>query len=233
MEYSIKTDGGTIAYTLVRRKMKHIRISVTGERRVVVSAPHRCAEGVVRAFVQDNITFIHRQLSEIEARRSRHYPVSYIDGDQFSYLGQTVRLHLVPAVRASSVFDGSILTLDVPPGGCAKSQFIRWMGAQARIVFAQRLSAVSAKFPDSEGLTLSVKRMLTRWGSINTARRRVSLTVHLMRCETELIDYVITHELCHLNCRSHSPAFYRELQAWYPDRRVMDKQLEAYGIVDF
>ncbi len=233
MENSVNTAGGVLAYKLVRRKMKHIRIRVTGERRVVVSAPHRCAERVIRAFVQDNESFIRRQLRDMEIRRMRHYPESYSDGDAFSLLGQTACLRILPAARASAVFDSGVLTLHVPPGGCIKTQFIRWISRQARAVFAQRLAVVGSRFPDYDGLTLSAKRMLTRWGSINPARQRLSLSVHLMRCETELIDYVIAHELCHLSCHSHSSAFYCALAAHYPDRRAMDKQLEAYGLVDY
>ena len=233
MEHSIKTAGGTLDYMLVRRKMKHIRIRVTGEQRVVVSAPHRCAERVIHAFVMDNEAFIRRQLSEMESRRIRHYPASYSDGDSFCFLGQTAGLRVQPAARASAVFGNGVLTLCVPSDGCAKTQFIRWMNRQARAVFAQRLAAVGANFPDCGGLTLSVKSMLTRWGSINPARRRLSLSVHLVRCETAVIDYVITHELCHLNCRSHSAAFYRALAVYYPDRRAMDRRLEAYGLVDY
>ncbi len=233
MEHSIATAGGVLAYKLIRRKMKHIRIRITGERCVVVSAPHRCAEHLIRAFVLDNETFIRRQLGEVEARRMRYYPASYSDGDSFILLGHSVRLRVLPAARASAVFDSGVLTLSVPPNGCAKTQFIRWMSRQARSVFAQRLAVAAERFEGCDGLTLSAKRMLTRWGSINPERRRLSLSVHLIRCETELIDYVIAHELCHLSCRSHSAVFYRALTAHYPDRRAMDKRLAAYGLVDF
>lgn len=233
MERSVGTNGGVPAYKLVRRKMKHIRIRVTGGQCVVVSAPHRCAERVIRTFVQDNESFIRRQLREMEARRTRHYPATYDDGDTFSFMGQTWALRVQQAARASAVVQNGVLTLHVPPGGCAKTQFIRWMVRQARTVFTQRLNSIGAHFPGYDGLTLNVKRMLTRWGSINPGRRRLSLTVHLMRCETELIDYVITHELCHLKCRRHSAVFYRALSAWYPDRRAMDRRLEAYGLVDY
>ena len=95
------------------------------------------------------------------------------------------------------------------------------------------MARLSSDFPDADGLTLSVRRMLTRWGSINPARRRLSLSVHLVRCETELIDYVIRHELCHLRISGHSIGFYRALGAYYPNRADMDKRLKTYGLVDF
>ena len=233
MEYSIQTAEGDLKFELVRRKMKHIRIRVTGARQVVVSAPHRCAVGVVTEFVKKSEAFIRRQLAAVEAARARHYPASYADGDVFTYLGRRAVLRVRPAKRASAAFEDGVLTLSVPPGGSAKTQFIRWVSRQARAVFAQRMAASAAEFSGAGGLSVSAKRMLTRWGSINPAKGRLSLSVHLMRCETDLIDYVIAHELCHIGCMKHNAQFYRALDMHWPQRREMDRRLAAYGLVDF
>jgi predicted metal-dependent hydrolase len=233
MEYSIQTADGDLKFKLVRRKMKHIRIRVTGAQQVVVSVPHRCALSIVTEFVKKNEAFIRRQLAAMEAARSRHYPASYTDGDMFTYLGRRAVLRVRPAKRASAVFEGGVLTLSVLPGGCAKTQFIRWAAWEAQAVFAQRLAASAAAFSGADGLSVSAKRMLTRWGSINPAKGRLSLSVHLMRCETDLIDYVIAHELCHIGCMKHNARFYRALELHWPQRREMDRRLAAYGLVDF
>ena len=43
--------------------------------------------------------------------------------------------------------------------------------------------------------------------------------------ETEAIDAVVVHELCHLRHMNHSPAFYREVERWLPDYRQREKLL--------
>jgi predicted metal-dependent hydrolase len=233
MEYNVQTAGGMVSFMLVRRKMKHVRIRVTGARQVVVSAPHRCAVGVITAFVKDSEEFIRKQVAVMEAARTRHYPSAYVDGDKFTFLGHRTVLRVRPAGRASAAYGDGILTLNVPSGGNVKAQFIRWMTAQARKAFARRLISGAAGFGNADGYSVSAKRMLTRWGSINPAKKKVSLSVHLMRCDEDLIDYVIAHELCHIGCAGHSAQFYRALEARYPNRREMDRRLKAYGLVDF
>ena len=233
MEYSIQTAGGDLKFKLVRKRMKHIRIRVTGSRQVVVSAPHRCAVGVITEFVKKSEAFILKQLAAVETARARHYPASYADGDKFTYLGGRAVLRVRPAARASAAFKDGVLTLSVPPGGSAKTQFIRWAAREARAVFAQRLAASAAEFSGADGLFVSAKRMLSRWGSINPSKGRLSLSVHLMRCEMDLIDYVIAHELCHIGCMKHNARFYRALESHWPQRREMDRRLAAYGLVDF
>ena len=153
-------------------------------------------------------------------------------GDKFTYLGAGSGCSCGPR-RASAAFKDGVLTLSVPPGGSAKTQFIRWAAREARAVFAQRLAASAAEFSGADGLFVSAKRMLSRWGSINPSKGRLSLSVHLMRCEMDLIDYVIAHELCHIGCMKHNARFYRALESHWPQRREMDRRLAAYGLVDF
>lgn len=216
--------------------MKNIRIRVTGEGRVEVSAPPSVPASRITAFVRQHEAFITRRLQEVETRRSAHYPVRYADGDEFSCLGQRMRLHVQAAPRRSAVLSGSTLMLRVPEGAGAeeiKAQFIRWAKTEASRVFSQRLAMLLPQFTGNGTMRLSVRAMTTRWGSINLRRRTMSLSVHLLRCDIALIDYVITHELCHLACPHHTKAFYAALEARCPERAQLDAALEAYGLVGF
>ena len=55
----------------------------------------------------------------------------------------------------------------------------------------------------------------TRWGSCSTTRT-ISLNIGLMQVPEKLRDYVILHELAHLNHMDHSEAFWAEVKSHDP-----------------
>ena len=234
----MKKDAATLSglkFLIQRKKMKNMRIRVTGNKRVCVSAPQYLPENRIIAFVAQHEAYIKERLESVEAKRSRCYPASYASGDGFFMAGQRCSLRVVRDEKAFAGLNGSELVLCVPPGQSAKTLFARFLTRTAKTVFSQRLALMLTIYnaaPAGE-IKLSVRNMLTRWGSINTRRLTLSLSVHLLRCETDLIDYVIMHELCHLQTPSHSRAFYKALEVYFPDRRAYDKRLEEYGLVDF
>jgi predicted metal-dependent hydrolase len=236
MEHTIATAEGTLKFTLLRKDIRNIRIRVTGSSEVVVSAPRRTAESRIFKFVDENSDKIYACLDLINEKRQTYYPIRYISGDKFWHLGRRTTLKVVESNRSSSVYSGGTLLLHVRKGSdieARRALFMRWSKRAADVVFAERLAAILPSFSSKREITINVKNMLTRWGSINTALNTMSLSIHLLRCDITLIDYIITHELCHLKYPDHSPAFYRELESYFPDRARIDKMLDEYGLVDF
>ncbi len=223
-------------FALERKNIRNIRIRVTGASEVVVSAPLRARDSRILQFVEQNIEKINSSLEKIEAQRREFYPSEYISGEKFFHLGQRSAIKIVESNRFSAVYSGGILLLHVRRGAdyeARKALFMRWSKRAAEAVFTSRLAKIITDFHSIRPVRITVKNMLTRWGSINTAKNTMSLSVHLLRCDIRLIDYIITHELCHMKHPDHSAAFYRELERRFPDRKLIDKQLCEYGLVDF
>lgn len=67
----------------------------------------------------------------------------------------------------------------------------------------------------------------TRWGSCSS-RRTISLNIGLMKVPEVLRDYVILHELAHLNHMDHSKAFWAEVESHDKNYKIHEKRLKAF-----
>lgn len=68
----------------------------------------------------------------------------------------------------------------------------------------------------------------TRWGSCSS-NKTISLNIGLMQVPEPLRDYVILHELAHLNHMDHSPAFWAEVAEHDPQYKDHNKKLKNFS----
>ena len=68
----------------------------------------------------------------------------------------------------------------------------------------------------------------TRWGSCSS-NKTISLNIGLMNVPEILRDYVILHELAHLNHMDHSEAFWREVGEHDPRYKDHRKKLRGFS----
>lgn len=68
----------------------------------------------------------------------------------------------------------------------------------------------------------------TRWGSCSS-NRTISLNIGLMKVPEKLRDYVILHELAHLNHMDHSDLFWAEVAEHDPQYREHRRRLKMFS----
>ncbi len=68
----------------------------------------------------------------------------------------------------------------------------------------------------------------TRWGSCSS-NRTISLNIGLMKVPEPLRDYVILHELAHLNHMNHSKAFWIEVGSHDKNYKSHEKKLKMFS----
>ncbi len=68
----------------------------------------------------------------------------------------------------------------------------------------------------------------TRWGSCSS-NRTISLNIGLMKVPEVLRDYVILHELAHLNHMDHSRAFWAEVGSHDKNYKNHEKKLKLFS----
>jgi len=225
----------TIEYQLAFAQRKTLGITVHPDCTVNVVAPVGSTLAAIEAKLRTRCGWIVTQQRAFERYLPVLPPRQYVSGETHLYLGKQYRLKVetsaAPAIKLSR---GRFLIYTPQPPNRAgvKAQLDAWYRAKAATVFAQQLAHCLPRVA-IVGITaapeLRIRTMQKRWGSCTSAGV-ITLNLKLIQTPKHLIDYVIIHELCHLQEHNHSPAYYRLLDRVmpnWPERRDALNQMKV------
>lgn len=99
---------------------------------------------------------------------------------------------------------------------------------QAAAILPPRLAAHARRL-DLRYHRVTIKNTVSRWGSCS-ALGNINLSLWLLLLPRELVDYVILHELAHLNELNHGPRFWAEVDRFTQGRsRLLEQQIRQYS----
>ncbi len=182
--------------------------------------------------VQGKARWIVRQQRYFKQFEPRGTKREYVSGESHLYLGKRYRLKVHAVDGAAYVrLSGPYLNLycnDASDDSGRQALLCRWYRNHAERVFGEVLVQVlrHKAFKHIKPPPLSIRTMKRRWGSCS-ALGTVSLNVALIRAPRRCIEYVVSHELCHLLIPDHSEAFWRLLRRVMPDWRARKELLEV------
>jgi hypothetical protein len=209
-----------ISYTVRRSsRARRVRVNVHAHTGVEVVLPARAPERAAAAAVDELRPWIERRLSEAREAIAR---VAERNG-AVPYLGTL--LELVPQSGRTRVHrQGARLLV---PAGDPTPALERFYRRAARAEIAPRLDRASARAGSSYS-ALSIRGQRTRWASCS-ANGRMSFNWRLLLAPERVLDYVVWHEICHLEILDHSPRFWALVERRWPDYREDREWLRRHG----
>ena len=196
-----------------------MRVSVDAQAGVQVVLPQRAPRREAAAAVAELRPWIERRLAEAAAARAR---VACEPGT-VPYLGAALRVCLQEGRSRVHRRDGELLV----PAGDPRTALERWYRRAAREEIALRLGPVTAALGHRHrGLTIRNQR--TRWGSCSSTGT-MSFNWRLLLAPEPVLDYVVEHEVAHLEVMDHSKRFWSLLESRVPDWRDHAAWLRRYG----
>jgi predicted metal-dependent hydrolase len=198
---------------LIRSKRRTIAIIVHRDGKVIVRAPLKAPEALIRAFIESKSGWIAEK--KAEAAQHVRLPVkTFTGGEKFLLLGREIPLRVVPGQKtALTLQEDFILNQTAQPK--ARAVFEKWYQAKAREVLTERVQLYARQF----GLRytkIRISSARTRWGSCSS-RGTLSFTWRLVMAPLDVVDYVVIHELAHIKVKNHSPFFWAEVAKMQPD----------------
>jgi predicted metal-dependent hydrolase len=207
-------------YTVRRsERARRVRVTVDAARGVEVVVPRRAGERDAAAAVRELRPWIERRLSD--AARVRAAVAAR--GDTVPYLGEALALVHEPA-RTRVHRRGDALLV---PAHDSNRALERWYRRAARLEIASRLDR-ACDLTRTPYTSLTIRGQRTRWASCSRAGA-MSFNWRLLLAPAPVLDYVVWHEVCHLQVMDHSLRFWALLASYCPGYREQARWLKRHG----
>lgn len=211
-----------VEYVLRQAPRRRLALSID-ERGLRVGAPRSVAIADIENFIREHAAWVVAKLDEHAAKTRR---VIVRDGHSLPVLGCEIALRIVPGANRVHWHDDALVLAaraDADLAALAR----RALQRRAHEVFTQRIAHfgphVARPVPP-----MSLSSARTRWGSCS--RDGIRLNWRLIHLSLPLVDYVVAHELAHLEQMNHSPRFWAVVERLYPDYRAARQELKKHAI---
>ncbi|MDW5289151.1 SprT family zinc-dependent metalloprotease [Formosa sp. PL04] len=228
MERSLKYGPEEIVYTLYFRERKTLGITVNPDRTTEVNAPIGSSIKKIEEKIHKRAAWILKQQDHFLSFEPRETARKFVSGESHLYLGRQYQLQLITSNEEKVKHIGGKIEVRTINSSKAEKLLEAWYLEKAETWFHNIAEPLINHFKKYrvEPNKLEIRKMQNRWGSCST-KGRILLNPELIKAPKACIEYVITHELCHLVHRDHTNAFFELQQKEFPEWKKWKNKLEV------
>ena len=213
----------------VERKTLGIKVHPDGT--ISLKAPINSTLDDIRNKVHHRAAWILRQKRYFESFGTPTTERQYISGESHLYLGRQYMLRIKEGENNTVHYQNNILEVVCQNKKEAAKVLQLWYLERAQIKFPEYAKPIIEQFAayGVQPKSVGIKKMEKRWGYC-ILDGNIYLNPRLICAPRCCIEYVITHELCHLVYRNHTKEFYALLSKEMPHWEKWKTKLERIMI---
>ncbi|WP_373599759.1 M48 family metallopeptidase [Paraclostridium bifermentans] len=233
MKITIMHKEKEISFNIIYRKRKTLSLEIKQDGTINVLSPNGVDKNFIINAVKDKGDWILKKVEELEIKNKNKLERNYETGDIFMYLGKEYKLQVVvdkTVTRAEVKLKDENIIIKVNSNN---KEYIQqnlklWFADETLKIVKDRVNYYSKYFKDNVR-AIKIKDQKTRWASC-TYKNEILFNLRCSMAPIEIIDYVVVHEMCHMEHRNHSKDFYNAVGKIIPDYKEKIKWLKDNGM---
>lgn len=227
----ISIEFGSVSFDakVIVKARKTLTIQVHPDGEIYVSAPDFLTRGEIASAIKRKAPWIIKQQNQFALSKPQTPPRKYVSGETHLYLGRQYRLKISHSeTDYVKVYKGWMHVGTPNPNSIKIEKLVKqWYRIKANQIFDNIVDDILPKFSKYkiEKPQILIRTMRKRWGSCGY-NGKITLNTELVKAPKGSIEYVITHEICHLIFLNHNKEFYHLQSKMMPDWMVWKKRLE-------
>lgn len=227
-----------IEFNIIHRKRKSISIKIESNGQIIVSAPLRINKEEILQVVKSKSDWIVKNQAEMKKRGLNKITREISEGSTFMYLGEEYPLYLI--------FDEGIknITVELNKESIERQGFIihantmdvekikialeKWYREETLKIVTKRIDYYADNFKDKV-TNIRVKEQKRRWASC-TGKNAILFNWRISMARADVLDYIVVHEMCHMDHRNHSKYFWNRVEEIIPNYKEKHDWLKINGM---
>lgn len=204
-----------------------LQVTIDREGELIVFAPADCDTAAVEDFVRQKRLWIYKKQAEKEAQRRPVTTRQYVSGEGFPYLGRSYRLLLLAEQSVPVKLEAGRFKMRRSAAPDGRTHMIDWYTSRAEPWLEERALRLSTRV-GMKPTEVLVQDLGYRWGSC-AGDGKVYFHWKSILLPPRMVEYVVAHELVHLQEAYHATEFWLRLERAMPDFAERKRWLAING----
>lgn len=219
---------GEIEVAVSRSELARVARIIVGPRRPLEAVvPPAMTMRELDAFLSSKRKWIAQKIAVVEAIASRPHQIGLDRPNTFWRGGESLAVAWRRDTRPVARYEGDSVVVGGRTEEEAAAALERLYRREARKLIRHVVSQQAQRLGLSPQ-SVAVRDQQTRWGSCS-ARGNLSFSWRLMLAPSDVLKYVVVHELCHLREPSHSKRYWQILDVARPGWQEPARWLRENG----
>lgn len=230
MIYSYK--GSMVDYELIKSNRKSVEIKLKSNGQVVIKGPKHMMQDQCEKILEQKWDWILENLQKFNDRQSQEKHRHYKEEEIFNILGEKITIKILhQSLNTSKLKKLSGEWILSVPEEWDKEKIIEVLiphfkaslkkYMEARIRYYEPMFSKKVK-------SLTIRNQSTKWGSCSS-KQGLNFNYRLIFAPLEIIDYLVVHEMSHLEHMNHSKSYWKKVYSVMPDYEKKDQWLKING----
>ncbi len=196
-------------------RLKNSYITILPSSKIVVKTPTK-SQAHIEKLLQSKYDWIVKKINHIE----KYEKVRVNIEDEVLIFGE---LYSVDHEMAQRLRDKLFRLKTLTPENILRTydSYYKEMAEEYIPKRVEHFSNLMGLYPSN----IKFRKMKRRWGSCDS-KRELTFNIYLLKLSTELIDYVIVHELSHIKHMNHSKKFHTLVESYLLDAKLREKKIK-------
>ncbi|HCX64068.1 MAG TPA: hypothetical protein DHN33_02505 [Eubacteriaceae bacterium] len=221
-----------VSYELKRSKRKTVSIKIGASGQVIVFAPNRLAIKEIEGILDQKSHWIHEKKEKMISRQNLYHKRSFEENELFFFLGEAYPLKWEADLqeRSKIIFaDRTFYYRGERKKPNIQQALIRFYKSEGTKVIKSKVEKHRSFFQNHPN-QVKAKEQKSIWGSC-TGTNNLYFNWRLLMAPQWVLEYVILHEMTHLDHKNHSKHFWTKLESVCPDYREAKGWLAENGFL--